>query len=337
MMLNDVPRLKLGHLPTPLDEAPRLAAALGLRRLLIKRDDQTGLGLGGNKVRKLEFLMADAVRQNADVVLTVGGPQSNHARLTAAAARLLGMDSVLVLAGPRFDRFDGNLLLDILFGAEIRFLPDAGVAPMEAAMAKAALEMEQAGRRPYVVPLGGSSPLGALGYALAVQELAGQLGDDKEPQIIVAVGSGGTLAGLTLGAKMFLPGARIIGISVARPLKPFESVCSEVAAGGAELIEEDPAFDAGRIEICYDYVGDRYGVPSKAGIEAILLAARTEALVLDPIYTGKAMSGLIGMVQKGVIDRDRTTVFIHTGGSPALFANEQCFRDMANYTEVIEK
>ncbi|MEN6519774.1 MAG: D-cysteine desulfhydrase family protein [Armatimonadota bacterium] len=334
MMLNDVPRLKLGHLPTPLDEAPRLAKALGLRRLLVKRDDQTGLGLGGNKVRKLEFLMADAVRKNADVVLTIGGPQSNHARLTAAAARRLGMDSVLVLAGPRFKNFDGNLLLDIIFDAEIRYLPDAGVAPMEKAMDETALELEQTGRRPYVIPMGGSSPLGVLGYANAVKELAGQLGDEKEPQIIAAVGSGGTLAGLTLGAKMFLPGARIIGISVARPIEPFEVVVSRVAAGGAELIGEDTAFDSAKIEISCDYVGDSYGVPSEAGVEAILLAARTEALVLDPVYTGKAMSGLIGMAQKGTIDRDRTTVFIHTGGSPALFANERYFHEMAKYTEV---
>lgn len=334
MAIYDVPRLKLGHLPTPLDEAPRLASELGLRRLLIKRDDQTGLGLGGNKVRKLEFLMAEAIRQKADVVMTVGGPQSNHARLTAAAARILGMESILFLGGPRFDTFDGNLLLDILFGAEIRFLPDAGIVKIENTMAQAAEDMRKAGRRPFIVPFGGSTPHGALGYAAAMKELADQLGDDKNPQIFVAVGSGGTLSGMTLGAKLFMPDARVIGIVVARPLKPFEEICSEVATGAAELMGENLCFGTDCIEIYDEYLGERYGVPTEAGNDAIRTAAHAEALVLDPVYTGKAMAGLIDMSKKGMVDRNRTTVFIHTGGCPALFANEQCFRGMANYSEV---
>jgi len=334
MAISNVPRLKLGHLPTPLDGAPRLAEELGLRRLLIKRDDLTGLGLGGNKIRKLEFIMAEAVRQKADVIMTVGGPQSNHARLTAAAARILGMESILFLGGPRFDEFCGNLLLDILFDAEIRYLPDAGIAKIEAAMAQAAEDMRKAGRKPFIVPFGGSTPLGALGYATAMKELADQLGNDKDPQIFVAVGSGGTLSGLTLGAKLFMPDARVIGIVVARPLKPFGEICSEVATGAAKLMGENLNFGTDCIEIYDDYLGERYGVPTEAGNEAIRIAAWTEALVLDPVYTGKAMAGLIDMAKKGIIDRDRTTVFIHTGGCPALFANEQCFRSMANYSEV---
>jgi D-cysteine desulfhydrase len=332
--IDDIARIKLGHLPTPLDEAPRLAAELGLKRLLIKRDDQTGLGLGGNKVRKLEFLMAEAQRQGSDVIMTIGGPQSNHARLTAAAARLMGLDSILFLGGPRFERFDGNLLLDILFDADIRFLPDATVNQMQAAMQETAEELRQAGRKPFVVPFGGSTPHGALGYADAMRELAGQLGDDRNPQIVLAVGSGGTLSGVTLGTKMFLPEARVVGITVARLNVPFEDACSDVATAAAELIGWPEPVTRDCFEIYEDYLGERYGIPTESGNEAIFLAARTEAMVLDPVYTGKAMSGLIDLAQKGILDKDRTTVFLHTGGSPALFANEHCFRKFAQYTEV---
>lgn len=334
MPIEDIARIRLGHLPTPLDEAPRLAAELGLKKLLIKRDDQTGLGLGGNKVRKLEFLMAEAQKQGADVIMTVGGPQSNHARLTAAAARLMGLDSILFLGGPRFERFDGNLLLDILFDADIRFLPDATVNQMQTAMDETAEELRQAGRKPFVVPFGGSTPHGALGYADAMRELAEQLGDDDDPQIVVAVGSGGTLSGITLGQKMFLPKARVVGITVARLNVPFEEACSEVATAAAELVGWPEPITPDCFEIHTDYLGDRYGIPTEAGNEAIFLAARKEVIVLDPVYTGKAMSGLIDLAEKGVLDRDRTTIFLHTGGSPALFANEHCFRQFAQYTEV---
>lgn len=335
MPLDTFPKIKLGHLPTPLDDAPRLAKELGFRRLLIKRDDQTGLGLGGNKVRKLEYLMAEALRQKCDIILTVGGPQSNHARLTAAAARIMGLDTILFLGGPCFEHFDGNLLLDILFDAEIRYLPDAGVKRIEEAMLRGAEELREMGRRPFVVPFGGSSPHGALGYASAMSELAEQLGDDNEPQIVVAVGSGGTISGVTLGTQMFLPGASVIGIAVGKFDMCFEEVCSNVATDAARLIGQSLTFNSEQFVIDENYVGDKYGIPTDAGNEAILLTARTEAIVLDPVYTGKAMAGLIDLANKGVIDRDRTTVFFHTGGSPALFANEQCFRQMAKYSEVV--
>jgi D-cysteine desulfhydrase len=334
MSIDNISRLKLGYFPTPLDEAPRLAAEIGLKRLFIKRDDQTGMALGGNKVRKLEYLMAEAIRQGCDVVMTVGGPQSNHARLTAAAARLLGLDAVLFLGGPRFNRFAGNLLLDILVGAQIKFIPDGTVAQLQSAMEEAAEELRKQGRHPFVIPFGGSTPHGALGYASAMHELSEQLGDEKNPQIVLAVGSGGTLSGVTLGAKMFLPGARVIGIAVARSYKPFEERCCEVANGAAELIGEDPSFCPECIEVYNDYLGDRYGVPTEASNEAIFLAARTEVMVLDPVYTGKAMAGMIDLTKKGIIDSNRTTVFLHTGGSPALFANEDCFRKFADYTEL---
>jgi D-cysteine desulfhydrase len=335
MRLDDVPRLQLGHLPTPLDDAPRLAKELGLRRLLIKRDDLTGLGLGGNKVRKLEFLLAEALRQESDIILTDGGPQSNHARLTAAAARKIGLDSILFLGGPRFEKFDGNLLLDIVFGAEVRFMPDATVGQMESEMVRAADELREAGRKPFVISIGGSTPIGALGYVEAMRELAGQLGDDDDPQIVLAVGSGGTFAGVTLGTRLFLPKARVIGITVGRSSKPFQQISKHIAEDSAMLIGTNQSFDSESMEIYEDYLGDRYGIPTRVAIEAILLAARTDAIVLDPVYTGKAMSGLIDLAGKGIIDKDRTTIFLHTGGSPALFAYEEYFREFARYFEVV--
>lgn len=334
MSIADIPRLQLGNLPTPLDNAPRLAEKLGLKKLLIKRDDLTGLGFGGNKVRKLEFLMAEAIRQKADVILTDGGPQSNHARLTAAAAKILGKEAILFLGGPKFERFEGNLLLDILFDAEIRYMPNATVAQMEDAMAIAGIDLASSGKRPYVIPIGGSTPMGSLGYVNAIKELAEQLGSEDNPQIVHAVGSGGTLAGVWLGTKLYLPKAKVIGITVGRAHKPFPEIAREVAKGAAELIEEKVDLDPSELEVYEDYIGDRYGVPSDAGIEAILLAARTEGLVLDPVYTGKAMSGLIDLAEKGILDRNRPTVFIHTGGSPALFEFEDHFRKFARYSEI---
>ena len=199
MKIDDYPRVHLAHLPTPIEDAPRLAKRYGLSRLLIKRDDQTGLTGGGNKARKLEYLMGDALAKGADVILTDGGPQSNHARMTAGAARKLGLDVRLVLAGPDFDEFQGNLLLDVLLGAEILFLRDKDVPEMEDGMSRIAEELRAQGRTPYIVPIGGSTPVGALGYVRAMEELRGQIGDEPV-QIVLAVGSCGTFAGTVLGA-----------------------------------------------------------------------------------------------------------------------------------------
>ena len=336
MQLDNIPRLSLTNLPTPLDEAPRLARELGIRKLLIKRDDCTTLGGGGNKVRKLEYLMADAVAQGADVILTDGGPQSNHARLTAAAARKLGIERcILFLGGLKFDRFDGNLLLDTIFGAEIRFMEDATVKDMEKAMSAEADKLRGEGKKPYIIPIGGSTPLGALGYVQCIRELAGQLSDeDKAPQIFVTVGSAGTLAGCALGVKLFLPNAELIGISVARKSKPIREIAAKNATQSALLIEVDEMLSPDDLVVNDKYYGERYGVPSKAGNEAVLLAAQTEALILDPIYTGKAMSGLIDLARTKKIDTARTAIFIHTGGSPGLMAFEELFRQHANFSIV---
>ena len=335
MKLDSIPRISLSYLPTPLDDAPRLAKKLGLRRLLVKRDDCTTLAMGGNKVRKLEYLMADALSKGADVVLTDGGPQSNHARLTAAAANKCGIErSILFLGGPKFDRFDGNILLDIVLGAEIRFMEDATIKQMERAMADEARKLKSEGSHPYVIPIGGSTPLGALGYVQGIRELADQLGEDKSPQIFVSVGSAGTIAGCALGVRMFLPDAKLIGVSVARKSKPLQESAAEVANGAAKLIEVNEHFAPSDITINDRYYGKCYGVPSEAGNEAVLMTAQTEAIILDPIYTGKGMSGLIGMAHAGEIDRDRTTIFIHTGGSPGLMACEEEFRAMAKFERI---
>ncbi|MEJ5297620.1 MAG: D-cysteine desulfhydrase family protein [Armatimonadota bacterium] len=328
MKLDELPRMTLAHIPTPLEEAPRLAGHLGLNRLLIKRDDQTGLALGGNKARKLEYLMAEAIQAGSDIVLTDGGPQSNHARMTAAAARKLGLDVALVLGGPDFQEFQGNLLLDILMGAPIRFLKDQDVPEMEAEMARLAEELRHQGRRPYIVPIGGSTPIGACGYVRGMRELAGQLGDEKV-QIILPVGSCGTLAGCVLGARLFLPGSTVIGISVSRKSAPLRARTAEIASECAELLGVPERFSPDDI-VAYDqYYGPAYGVPTPEGRDAIITSARLEGLLLDPVYTGKAMAGLFDLARKGALDNRRPVVFLHTGGVAALFAFEPLFRDLA--------
>lgn len=337
MKLDAIPRISLTSLPTPLEEAPNLAKKLGLKKLLIKRDDCTTLAGGGNKARKLEFLMADALNKNADVVMTDGGPQSNHARMTAGAARKVGIDRcILFLGGPRFDRFYGNLLLDIVLGAEIRFMEDATVKEMEEAMERESSSLRSHGKKPYVIPIGGSTPLGALGYVDGIRELAGQLSpEDRAPLIVVSVGSAGTLAGCALGARLFLPEAEVLGISVASRSKPLREFAATDASGAASIIGVNECFTPDDINVNDEYFGRRYGEPSEEGNRAIMTAAQTEGLILDPVYTGKAMAGLIGLAKAGKLDSDRTTIFIHTGGAPGLMAFEDKFRNCASF-EVVE-
>lgn len=333
MRLDQFPAVHLAHLPTPIDEAPRLAEHLGLKRLMIKRDDQTGLATGGNKARKLEFLMADAVERGCDIVLTDGGPQSNHARMTAAAARKLGLDVKLVLGGPDFDEFQGNLLLDTLFGAEITFLKGKDVPEMEEELMRMAAELREQGRKPYHIPVGGSTPLGALGYVRGMQELRQDIGN-VPAQIVLAVGSCGTFAGTVLGARLFLPMAEVIGISVSRTTRQMQKRTAELANEASEMIGAEIQFAEDDIR-CYDeYYGSAYGVPTESGKEAIVTSARLEGLLLDPVYTGKAMAGLFDLARKGVLDPNRTVVFLHTGGTSALFAFEKEFRDLAQCRKV---
>jgi D-cysteine desulfhydrase family pyridoxal phosphate-dependent enzyme len=320
--LDAFPRVPLAHLPTPLEPAPRLGTAIGLPRLWVKRDDCTGLAFGGNKARKLEYLMADARQRDADIVLTTGGVQSNHARMTAAAACKLGMQALLMLCDPQPGEEQGNLLLDRLFGAEVRFLPGLTVHEMEDRMEAAAADLRARGRRPYIIPVGGSTPLGCLGYVRAVRELARQAADLelRIDAMTVATGSTGTLSGILLGARQFMPETRVYGISVSPRAEAGRRKCARIVREAAPLLGVEWQPEPEEIPLYDDWLGRDYGVPTPEGMEAIHLAARSEGYLLDPVYTGKALAGTRGLGQRGEIDAGEIVVFWHTGGAPALFA-----------------
>jgi D-cysteine desulfhydrase family pyridoxal phosphate-dependent enzyme len=309
--------LPLAHRPTPLEPLDRLAEWLGGPRLLVKRDDQTGLALGGNKARKLEHLCAEALAQGCDTLVTGGGPQSNHCRMTAAAANRLGLACHLALAGKAPDTPTGNLLLDHVLGAELHATGAREYYEIEASIEAVADEVRSAGGRPYAIPVGGASVTGALGYVDAARELAGQLSGPVD-WIVLADGSGGTHAGLLAG----LDGrSRILGIDVGtRPdlddRVPELAEATAAAAGrhapGAEIHVDHTRFGAG------------YGRPTPECLEAIRATARLEGLILDPVYTGKAMAGLIGWIREGRFTDQQSVLFWHTGGAPALFAGSYC-------------
>ena len=315
------PRFPLGQFPTPLEEAPRLSERLGVR-ILIKRDDQTGLALGGNKVRKLEFLIGDAVAAGADVIVTTGGSQSNHARLAAAACRKAGLGCRLVLnRGPHND-VQGNLLLDLLLDASVQWVESEDPAEAVPAMDALAEDLRAQGHRPYVIPRGGSIPQGATGYASMVVELLQQLQtlDVSPTALYLATGStgthSGTLAGLT-AAGVPLP---VQGISVSRPSSLQESKVQELSSATLRHLGFDTDVPPERVQVDDRFRGPGYGYPTEGTLEAITIAARDEAVILDPVYTGKAMAGLIGRAREGEFGPDAVVVFLHTGGSPALFA-----------------
>jgi D-cysteine desulfhydrase family pyridoxal phosphate-dependent enzyme len=298
----------LAHLPTPLEDAPRLSAALGAR-ILIKRDDLTGLALGGNKARKLVFLLQDAIEKGCDTLVTAGGAQSNHARMTAAAAARMKMACHLVLGGATPDRLSGNLVLDELFGAELHFTGTDDWAVWQSEVKRLAGEL---GPRAYPVPIGGSTPVGALGYLYAADELISQMPEPPD-WVVVGSSSGGTQAGLLAGLP---PSVRVLGIEVARP-SPLSEIVPRLAAQTAELAgRATPGFE---LHLA-DHTGEYYAAFTDECRDAMRFAARTEGLVLDPVYSGKAMAGLIAAVREKRIGG--TIVFWHTGGAPALFADE---------------
>jgi D-cysteine desulfhydrase family pyridoxal phosphate-dependent enzyme len=320
--LDLIARERLAHLPTPLEPAPRLGAACGLSSLWVKRDDATGLALGGNKARKLEYLLADARARGADVLLTVGGVQSNHARMTAAAACRFGMECRLFLDGEEPPVHQGNLLLDDLFGATVTFMPDASLPALNEAMAVEAAALTEQGKTPYRIPVGGSTGLGALGYVAAARELAGQAAalGITVGAIVVAVGSTGTLAGLTLGARLYLPESVILGVSVSSPEARCRSKGARIAGEAADLLGLRVRPAPEDLTVTDAFLGPGYGIPTPEAEAAIHLAARCEGLILDPVYTGKAFAGLRAMATSGELPGDRAVVFWHTGGVPALFA-----------------
>jgi D-cysteine desulfhydrase family pyridoxal phosphate-dependent enzyme len=328
--VNELPRTRLAQLPTPITDAVRFREALGgpahCPRILIKRDDLTGLGLGGNKARKLEFLIADALAKGAHTVITTGAVQSNHARMTAAAARIAGLKPVLVLTAKQDEpAAEGNLLLDYLYGAEVRFVP--AVDPMlavghdEAVVAQVVEEEAARGRRAYVIPVGGSSPIGAVGYVTGTAELVEQLRalQVAPSRLYYASGSRGTQAGLTLGAKLSQAPYRLWGVAVSAGEAEKIERARNAANDAAALLGVDTRIVRDDLFTDQDYIGDGYGIASAGGIEAIKLLAETEAILLDPTYTSKAMAALIRHVREEAIGPDETILFLHTGGFPALF------------------
>ncbi len=316
-----LPRVPLAFLPTPLHELPRLRHALpGCPRLLIKRDDQTGLASGGNKTRKLEFLLGDALARGADTLITPGGAQSNHCRQTAAAAAHYGLRCVLVLSGdpPPRDRWDGNLLLDDLLGAEVRW---AEGRPRDEVMAEVAGEVAAGGGKPYIIPTGGSVPVGAAGYVAAVEELAGQLATEGEQvdRIVLVSGSGGTHAGVLVGVKALGLDTTVIGMNNFA-IPDIAGTVRALAAATAGHLGLRLAFTNDDF-IFHDACGSHaYGVITAAEREGIRLLARTEGIVLDPVYTGRAFAHLISLIRAGAFQPEETILFWHTGGLPGLLA-----------------
>jgi D-cysteine desulfhydrase len=307
----------LAQTPTPLQSMDRLAAALGrpAGSLLVKRDDLTGLAGGGNKARKLEYLCADAVSRGATWLVSGGGPQSNHARMTAAAAARLGLGCTLLIQGRPDPVPSGNLLLDVLLGARIEYVPPSDFDGAEAQMAMVAARLEEAGQQPYVVATGGSTPLGALGMADSAREVLAERPDVD--LLVVATGSAGTQAGLAVGMGSH---ARVLGFRVAMQHDLADRAAS-IAAGAADLAGV-PAPE-GEVRLDASQLGPGYGQGTEACLEALALVARTEGLVLDPVYTGKAMAGLIAAVRTGAIDPDEVVTFVHTGGMPGLLSTSQ--------------
>ncbi len=311
-----LPRTPLTFLPTPVEPLARLSRHLGGPRIFVKRDDLTGLAGGGNKTRKLEYLVADAQRTKADTLITIGAVQSNHCRQTAAAAAKTGLRCILVLRGQPPSEPVGNLLLNHLLGAEIRW---SGDRSREEVMDEVVADEQEAGRRPYPIPLGGSNPLGAAAYAAAMQELAQQKTEHFD-RIVFASSSGGTHAGLAVGAAMTGYLGQVLGISVDEELISLQRMVAEIATGTSRLLGQDRTFKPEDIFANADFLGGGYAVLGPPEREAIDLFARLEGMLVDPVYTGRAAAGMIGLIRRGVIGKSETILFWHTGGIPALWA-----------------
>lgn len=304
-------KLSLGVFPTPIQKLQNISRLLGTQ-VYIKRDDLTGLGLGGNKVRKLEYLLAEARTQGAEVVFTTGGAQSNHAMLTAAAARKLGMTPILILKKRGVTGRQGNQLLEHLMGVDVRFMDTDDYADIYAEMDRVGAAL---GRPYYKIPCGGSNALGTLGYVDCVREIRGQ--GLRFDHIICAEGSGGTMAGLALGAKLYMPGTRVTGMMV--DSDPFEQITLRLMREAAALLGEDVQVSAQDFDL-RDLCGPGYAIPSPEGDAAVAMMAENEGLFLDPVYTGKAFAGLVAMAKEGRFAPEDRVLFLHSGGAGGLFA-----------------
>ncbi|MCD1627112.1 MAG: D-cysteine desulfhydrase [Paracoccaceae bacterium] len=330
MNLAKFPRARLAHLPTPLEPLPRLSDALGGPEIWIKRDDCTGLSTGGNKTRKLEFLMAEAQAQGADMVMTQGATQSNHARQTAAAAARLGMDCHILLEDrtgfnhPNY-RHNGNVLLDHLHGATMEH--HAPGPDMNAEMETVAEKFRAQGRNVYTIPGGGSNATGALGYVNCAFEMLAQFNDMglNVDHIVHATGSAGTQAGLIAGLKAMNAGIPLLGIGVRAPKAKQEENVYNLAVKTAAKLGCPDVVDRADVVANTDYVGEGYGIPAPSTIEAIGMFARTEAILLDPVYSGKGAAGLIDLIRKGYFTKGQKIVFLHTGGAIGLTGYTHAF------------
>lgn len=317
--MNTPQRVKIAHLPTPIEEMTRLSAELGGPRLLIKRDDQTGLAFGGNKTRKLEYLVAEAQSQGCKMLISAGALQSNHCRQTAAAAARFGMECMLVLNGEHPAQPSANLLLDHLFNADIVWVQDR--KDRDAVLAHTYQTALEAGQKPYMVPYGGSSPTGAYGYTFAMEEVAQQLPQAPD-WIVFGTSSGGTHAGLTLGSRLFYPKSKVLGISIDESVADLKRNVSALATQAAHKLGATLSFSGDDILANDDYCKAGYGVFGDGEKEAISLFAGLEGQLLDPVYTGRAAAGMIDLIRKGVLKKGETVLFWHTGGQVALFAEK---------------
>jgi D-cysteine desulfhydrase len=316
-MMN-IPRLTFADLPTPIEALPRLSEALGGPRLSIKRDDLTGLAFGGNKTRKLEFLVAEARDQDAKTLISGGAAQSNHCRQTAAAAARFGFKCILVLTGEEPKQPSANLLLDALFGAEIVYVADR--QDRDRILQETFDHAAKEGMKPYLVPYGGSNATGALGYAFAIKELLEQ--NLRAEWIVFATSSGGTHAGLLLGQRAFGYKGKVLGISVDESEEWLKQHVSELASLASEKLGKRIEFTPDEVLANANYCSAGYGVLTGQEREAIRLFATYEGLLLDPVYTGRAAAGMIDLIRKGFFKSDDTVLFLHTGGQPALFADQ---------------
>lgn len=332
MHLARFPRVRLGHFPTPLEPLPNLTTLLGGPNLYIKRDDCSGLATGGNKTRKLEFLVADAIAQKADVLITQGAVQSNHARQTAAAAAMVGMECKILLeervqnASEEYEE-SGNVMLDKLLGGEIVQRYPAGT-DMAREMDVLAQELRAQGRRPYVIPGGGSNEIGALGYVACAQEILEQSFNQglKIDHIVHATGSAGTQAGLVTGFAGTNSHIPVYGIGVRAPrVQQEENVWKLVQRTMDYLQLPASSIDRSAVVANTDYVGDGYGLPTDTMLEAIKLCAQQDAILLDPVYSAKGMAGLIDLIRKNHFKKGENIVFIHTGGAVGLYGYRHLF------------
>jgi len=330
MKLAKFPRLRITHGPTPLEPMHRLTAALGGPNLWIKRDDCTGLATGGNKTRKLEYLVADAMQQGADTLITQGATQSNHARQTAAIAAKMGMECHIILedrTGYRHADYQhsGNVFLDHLYGAHLNEVP--GNTPMDKAMEDLAAQLRAKGRKTYTIPGGGSNALGALGYVTAALELADQamnMGLNID-ELVHATGSAGTQAGLVVGMEGARTQIPVLGIGVRAPRQPQEDKVFMLAQQTAELLGVPGSVAREKVVANCDHIGAGYGIPTPGMMEAVTMLARLEGILLDPVYSGKGMAGLIHLVRTGHYRKGQNIVFLHTGGAVGLYGYMHAF------------